>query len=245
MVIVRLKRDKLVSKAVCYSFLQGRVEKPWEQSWNWVGFVPNWLIWSRHRLLGRLLRSCARTWVQIRLLTTVPRGNSAQQGPGPLLNLGVLTHWRKLIFVVLFCFVLLIPTLLSRCFDSVEKNVIHWLCFWSLEYMIQKAVKSFRRWQWFRTPHYSHSREESGITMKIFICLFICYFLLGFARGNWASKTLVPTDNDFDIGTVYRKISVAGIEKIRKEYRTFKLFLEFVLRVWQIDLSCEQSLLAG
>ena len=26
------------------------------------------------------------------------------------------------------------------------------------------------------------------------------------------------------------KISVAGIEKIRKEYRTFKLFLEFVFK---------------
>ena len=58
LVIVRLHRDNLVSKVLCYSFLQGRVEGPWEQSWNWVDFVPNWLIWSRHLLLGRLVRSC-------------------------------------------------------------------------------------------------------------------------------------------------------------------------------------------
>lgn len=57
---------------------------------------PNWLIWSRHRLLGRLLRSCAGTWFQIRALPTVPWGNSAQQGPSPLRNLEILTYWRKL-----------------------------------------------------------------------------------------------------------------------------------------------------
>ena len=74
----------------------GRVEGPWEQSWNWVDFVPKWLIWSRHRLLGRLLQSCAGTWLQIRPLTTVPWGNSAQQGPSPLRNLEVLTYWPKL-----------------------------------------------------------------------------------------------------------------------------------------------------
>ena len=91
----------------------------------------------------------------------------------------------RLIFVVFFCVVLLISSLLSRCLDSVERNVIYWLYFSSLEFMIQKAVKSFRRiLGTMITLHYSHSREESGITMKLFICLFICYFVLGFARGN-------------------------------------------------------------
>ena len=47
----------------------------------------------------------------------------------------------RLIFVVLFCFVLPFPSLLSRCLDSVERNVIYWLYFSSLEFMIQKSRK--------------------------------------------------------------------------------------------------------
>ena len=96
-----------------------------------MDFVPSCHIWWRHRLLGRLLRRCARTWAQIRPLTTVPWGNSEQQGPSPLQNPEVLTYWRKLTDemaghkINFRCFVLLIPSLLSRCFDSVERNVIH------------------------------------------------------------------------------------------------------------------------
>ena len=58
--------------------------------------------------------------------------------PSPLRNLEVLTYWRKLTDEMAGHN---IPSLLSRCLDSVERNVIFRLYFSSLEYMIQKAVK--------------------------------------------------------------------------------------------------------
>ena len=120
----------------------------------------------------------------------------------------------RLIFVVLFCFVLPFPSLLSRCLDSVERNVIYWLYFSSLEFMIQKAVKSFRRILGTMIPYAALFTFPRGVRyyyeiIHLFIYLlfraWICEGKLNEQNNSTQQKALRVSDNDFDIGSGYRK----------------------------------------